>query len=163
MTASGRPPLVNKAETKTLVSITTRIIVRGAGRAHAVQRQFPRRAAELMASGAPVVLATMSCQHRRASLLTGLQDSFQQRRARGQLPARDRMDRLHDRGVYGSGNAELRSDAYDISVDEVDLGNAPALDILQHRGSHITVAFEYPIKPGIVLFARLAAPGPGWR
>ena len=31
------------------------------------------------------------------------------------------MDRLHDRGVYGSVNAELRSDAYDVSVDEVDL------------------------------------------
>ena len=43
MTASGKPPLVNNAETKTLVSMTTRIIVRGTGRAHAVLRQFPRR------------------------------------------------------------------------------------------------------------------------
>ena len=36
-------PKCNNAETKTLVSITTRIIVRGAGRAPAVLRQFPRR------------------------------------------------------------------------------------------------------------------------
>ena len=40
-------------------------------------------------------------------LLAGLQDSFQQRRGRSQLPARDRMDRRNDRGVYGSVNAEL--------------------------------------------------------
>ena len=35
--------LVNNAETKTLVSMTTRVIVRGAGRAHAALRQFSRR------------------------------------------------------------------------------------------------------------------------
>ena len=55
------------------------------------------------------------------------------------------MNRLHDRGVYGSVNAELRSDAYDVSVDEVGVGNAPALSSYLDQGGTTPLLRAYAI------------------
>src|SRR5947208_2962356 len=72
----------------------------------------------------------------------GLQSSSQERRVRGDRSARDCADCLYYCCVGGRGDAKLAAEIHDVSIDKVDLGYAPALEVLQHRGLHVTVTIE---------------------
>src|SRR5579859_3736310 len=73
------------------------------------------------------------------------------------------MNCFHDHGVQRRGDAQPPCDAYYVSINEIDLGRAAALDVLKHRWLHVSVALEKLPDPGVVSLTRNAAAAPARR
>src|SRR5260370_41770166 len=82
---------------------------------------------------------------------------------RSTLPARNRIYRLHDCGIYRRMNTELPSSVYDVPIDEVNLGRTSPFEVLQHGWLQIAVSIQDFNEPQIMRFSRNASSVPSRR